>query len=1043
MNQVNNYLCGLSLRFPKQIIWLSALLLLVCTFGLHKLVKDTSVDAFIPKDHPSITARDKVQEVFGLKDPILVSLQTHKDGIFDKEYINALNSLHHEIERLDNIRADRLKSLVSEPYIEGDELSLTIEPLIKDSHLTNTAEVIKNKLKNMPIFIGTLVTEDFSASMIVVELNDQKKAEDSYQQILALSKKYNTDTITVHVAGQAAVSSYFSKYIDKDARKVQPLAFATIIILLFVAFRKIKAVISPVVVIVAAALGTLGLMAWSDVPYYAITGALPVVLVAISVADAIHILSAYYKYQAQDPLLSTRQLIEKSLAEMSAPITVTSLTTMAGFLALAASSIMPPITYFGLFAALGVFIAWLFSMLVLPAILLLMNLAPSSIFAETTHSKSNNLLGPWLSRFSMLSLRFPYLISLILAGIIAASVYGASLLTIDRVQIENFTAEEPIRMAHDHINKDYAGAYYLDVVIRSAKQDGVLDPEVMSNVVELQQFLNQQPNVTKTLGLTDYLGLLDNLFEGRSINVGKVTLPDSAEAMAQYLLLYEMSSSIEDFADEIDNQYQQLLIRVYVNADSYVTQKPIILAAERYLQDQFCQGCEGITYELSGRVNVDYHWMERLQSSHFTSVIITLITVGLIASLLFRSFNIGVISLLPVVVTVTIVYAVMALTGIALEPSTSMFAAIAIGIGIDFSIHLQERLIVGKQKGHTLEQSIERYFPVATRACFFNAFGLGLGFSILMLSALPTLQRFGLMISVACLTSFFAALLIIPLGNRVLENIRSSLFITKMKWVSSSTIIILVLGLSAYSSKSKAEEDLAVETIIQNVWQREEAQTISRYIEMTMTTASGKEQKRFANVLRINNEVNRKSLIRFTKPLKVKKTTLLTYDYLNKNKTDEQWVYLPALKKTRRIPSSSRGKAFMGTDFSYEDIKSDLKFDPSEYEFSLIEKREDGYIVQGVTKTKELTESLGYHKMEVLIDSQSWLPMSLKFFTKGELFKHIEVKEKKKIEGIWTATIISARNLRSNHNTEFRYSNISFSNPIDPKLLSVSRIGGN
>lgn len=744
----------LAMRFPRT--WLTAgiLLVVLCGAGLHKLVKNTATDAFIPEDHPSLISRDKVQNIFGLQDPLVISIQSPEQQAISSNTLNVLAELHHLMERHDNV--SQVRSLVSEAHISADEYELDIKPLLTQTLSTQQqANVLIGTAMSMTPFVDTLVASNSRSVALVIELLDQQKADDTYQSIMDLIKGFDTQGQHIYVAGQGAVGGYLSQYIDADSRKMQPVVVATILLLLFLAFRQLKGLIGPLIVIVASAIGAVGTMAWLNVPYYAITSALPVVITAIAVADAIHVLTAYYELKAKETKMSHHQLVKEAMLDMAKPITLTTITTIAGFAGLALASIMPPVKYFGTFAALGVFIAWLFTMMVLPSLLLLIKLPATRIFAKR---EGGNRIGVGLTRLAVLSVQRPWVVGTSLVVILGVSAIGATKLKVDRAQVENFQEDEPIRIAHDHINAQYAGSAYLDILIETSSSEGLLEPEVLNEVNKLQDALEAIPAIVKTQSILDTLGVLQRELE----DTQPPRFEGDGDTFAQYMLLYEASTQPSDYSDEIDNQYQHLLVRSYLNTDLFSEEKAVVEEVQAYLEQQWL--LDDVKVELTGRVNLDYHWMTRLGDSHFRSIGISLALVLLFASLLFRSAFLGVLCVTPVFFAIMVVYGIMGWNGIFLEPATSMFAAIAIGVGVDFSIHFVERLQLALKTSSDVKTAIQNKFPSAARACFFNAAALASGFATLFVSQLPTLQRFGVMITLACMASFFAALLIVPLA---------------------------------------------------------------------------------------------------------------------------------------------------------------------------------------------------------------------------------------------------------------------------------------
>jgi predicted RND superfamily exporter protein len=347
-------------RFPKLNVFASLLLMALVFSALPSLYKDTRADAFLADDNPALVYREKVKAQFGLSDPIVVAIMNEsKEGVFNPTSLNLVNWLSEEISNLDNINADRVTSLATENNITGSSDDMLVEPFFDDYPETQQdADRIWQQVSEFPLYMGKLVAQNRQATLIVAELLDEDQVEDSYQKILELvenSPKGVNDQI--HVAGEGAIAGYLGSYIDADAQRLNPIAGLIITVIILFAFGRLSPALLSNVVIAASVLMTLGIMAYSNVAFFVITNALPVILIGISVADSIHIYSHYFELQAKSPLRDKKDIIVETFEAMWRPITLTTLTTVAGFMGLYFAAYMPPFKYFGLFTSVGVIIA--------------------------------------------------------------------------------------------------------------------------------------------------------------------------------------------------------------------------------------------------------------------------------------------------------------------------------------------------------------------------------------------------------------------------------------------------------------------------------------------------------------------------------------------------------------------------------------------------------------------------------------------------------------------------------------------------------------
>ncbi len=1014
---------------PRLVLILSGVFILVTASGMTQLSKDTSVRAFIPQDDPSVVNDDRITEIFGLSEPIAVAVTTADGGsIFTSRSLTLVRDLTNALTTVPNVRADRVASLATESSIAGTEGQVLVDAYTPRGEISEAAAAsARLRWLDMPPHIGTLAAEDESGAVILTEIIDPDLAVETYLAILALVEQYETEGVEIHVAGPAAVSAFLSKKIDGDARVMQPLVFVMVLGFIFAAFRRVKALLAPFVVLLGAAGGAMGIMGWAGIPYFAITNALPVILVAIAVADAIHVLSSYYQLRSQKPDAETRDLVVMAMTEMAQPITLTTLTTIAGFIGIALASIMPPITYFAWFAALGVAFAWLFSLITLPNMLVLLNLGPSKAFSSWEDGRPN-LLGRFFHRVSAFSARrhVAVLTVFVLVGGLAAAV--AQNLRVDRSQVENFAPTEPIRIADELINDTFAGTSFLDVIVETEEPEGLLQAGRMAKIVALQEFIESLPHVELTAGISDYLSLLHKAInEERS--TGSRRLPKEDDAIAQYLLVYEVSGDPTDFEEEIDAQYQTALIRSVLDSVFFSQTSDAVIQLEEYLDAEFNE--PGMRATLGGDVNITYHWMSRLKQSHFDGVMLSLIMVLGMAVIAFRSLGAGLLSVVPVSFTIVIIYALMTSLDIYLEPATSMFAAISVGVGVDFAIHLVDRLRVAlRLSGENVEAAIAMAVPGTARACFFNAAALGIGFSVMLASELPMLQRFGGLVATAALTSFVVGLIVIPACYAaVLRLKRAGLRWANRPRVSNAILLIAAIAM-APAERLWADNARGLE-IATKVAERSEGDLAKRTIQMTLTDRRGGEKQRIALVLKKSSPQARLTRITYLEPKALRNTTFLSHDSRTVERPDERWLYIPAVRKVRRIPASDRGDYFLGTDFTYEDMQNDLKFDVADYHFehvgiTQIDQRMV-HEISGAPRSDQIASELGYGAFKASVDEATWLPLRIEFFDlDAQPLKSIEVRDYEQIDGIWTATEIVAVNHQSGHSTRFTYLDVDY-----------------
>jgi len=730
---------------------------------IPQLEKDTRSDAFMPPDHPALVYRNQLKEIFGLKDPMVIAVVNEGEhGVFNPQTLELVAWLTQRVEELEFIDPDRITSLATENDIMGTEDGMQVAPFFEEPPPTQAqANQVREAVMDFPLYLGSLVARDGSATLIVAELLNQSRAQQVYAVLLALAKEAPTQASeTIYIAGEGAVSGYMGAYIDADAQRLNPIAALIITLVLFIAFRTLRGMILPNLVVLATVASALGLMAATGVSFFVITNALPIILIGIAVADSIHILSQYYEEIAQHPQDSARDIVIRTMCHMWRPVTLTTLTTIAGFFGVYLASIMPPMKFFGLFAMLGVGMAWLYSIIVVPAGLSLLKPKPSSAYRLTTLGKTqSDLFGRLMIGLGRWVIHHPAVVLSVAVVILVAGIVGASKLELNEARIRVFQKDEPIVLADQAINQRFDGVHYLDIMIETPQPEDLFKPENLRRIEALQTYLHSLPHVNGSTSIVDYLKQMN-----RAVNEDQIEayrLPDDSFLIAQYFLLYSASADPTDFEEEVDYDYRLANVRVRMDTGLYSVEKVVVEAAQHYIETVF--NAPGIQANLSGRVNVDYHWIKRLGDSHFGSIAIAIALVLLMIIVSFRSIVAGLITVVPVALSVLLIYAVMGFANIWLAIGTSMFAAIAIGLGVDFSVHTMERLVVlVREKQESFDEAVADLYPSTGRALLFNFAALTFGFGVLVTSEVVPLIRFGSLVAVAVTVSFLASVTLIP-----------------------------------------------------------------------------------------------------------------------------------------------------------------------------------------------------------------------------------------------------------------------------------------
>ncbi len=1069
---MNNWIY-LGIRRPWLVMISGLLLMVACASGLKLLHKDTRADAFLEPDNPALMYKNRVRDVFGLSDPLVVAIyDPSPQGIYNLPTLALVKNLTDELNQLPSVNAARTLSLASENNIVGSDDGLDVAPFFDLLDSGSPAEV-RRAIEQFPLYHGMLVSDDGQMTIIALELYQDDQAEQAYNAVTALTNAtQRPDGVTLYVAGEGAVQGFLGQYIDHDASRLNPLAGLIITVMLVIAFRRVAPALLGNLIIAASVLMTLGIMSYANVPFYVITNAMPVILIGMAVADSIHIFSHYYQLQASHPQWTLRQCAEESVRTMTRPVTLTSLTTMAGFLGLYVSSYMPPFAYFGLFTTVGVLIAWYYSLFVLPAFLTLLKPRVSKRWIALEQSSRHDLFATLMQKAGNLALKRPPLTIALFALIALAGAVLATQIRVDENRINTFHPDEPVYQADQVVNQHLDGTNTLNIIISTPQKEGIFDPQVLHAMADLQRYAETLPHVNGSVSVVDYLQQMN-----KSLNEDRAdayVLPDNAETVAQYFLLYSSSGDPDDFEEEMDYDYRLANIRLNLDHAAYSETRPVIEALQNYIDTRF--NSADASANLSGRLHVNYYWIKDLGRSHAVSVLISLLCVMLVSALLFRSLMAGTLAALPVVFSILTVYAAMALLHIDLGIGTSMFAAVAIGLGIDFAIHTLERLKALVADGLQDETLYQALYRSTGRALLFNYLAIAFGFGVLISSKVVPLNNFGTIVVLSVSMSFIASLTLLPALVKVLRPAFIFADESGAASVGASTtepatepatdsaaasttagrallqialpIALTVTVISALKPATAYADDQAIDltqldaqAIAQKVNGVDEGLQTSSHLQMTLTDKRGKERQRNTRTYRKYYGADKKTLFFFETPANVKGTGFLTFDYADNEHEDDQWLYLPAVRKVRRISASDRGDYFMGTDFTYEDIKQNGRI--SLHDYTLTRLPDDGVLLRlrGQARTADIAQELGYSEVTFSINPDNWLVIKSEYLDpKGVPLKTTEISDIRLVDGIWTRHRLLCKNRISGHQSLFVFSDVDYRTELNDNLFTQQRL---
>jgi outer membrane lipoprotein-sorting protein len=246
----------------------------------------------------------------------------------------------------------------------------------------------------------------------------------------------------------------------------------------------------------------------------------------------------------------------------------------------------------------------------------------------------------------------------------------------------------------------------------------------------------------------------------------------------------------------------------------------------------------------------------------------------------------------------------------------------------------------------------------------------------------------------------------------------------------------------ACMAPSAQDADLpSADEIVQNVNGRDDGTSLTRTLSITLTDKRGKTRDQVSVAFRKYFDGEKHSAIFYTEPANLKDTAFLTYDYDDYAKSDDQWLYLPELRRVRRISSSNRGDYYLGTDFTYEDMKLDTRLSRADYNWKTTGTEEVNghkcFVIEGEPKSEEIAKELGYGKYQAWVDPETWLVHQTVVWDENlNQLKTVSWRGWQQVDGLWAVTSMTAENHKTGHTTLFTFSDIDYATEISDDVFT-------
>lgn len=788
----------LVLRWRRATISACAILAGVLSIGLQWLEIETSFESYLPSDNPSLEIYEEFREQFGSGERAIVLLRPSE--LYDIAFLDDLRKLHYALEE-ELPYVDDVTSLVNARHLIGTEHSLLSEGILEDFPSSEAdLERVRRRVRANPLYENVIVSADETATAIVIEFDgalggespataggtddlaealsgfeDAPEATDAISRGEMLSTKQSRHLVCamdeivakhsprsteVFVSGTPLLADRLGQMLTRDITAFVLVSLVLTALLLFLLFRSFWATIHPLLVVGLSVVGTLGWMGWVGIPVTAVTEILPSLLVAIGVADAVHIQAMFYKHREDGN--AARDSIRWALGHSGLAVVLTSLTTAASMAAFQSAELQPVIDL-GRAAPVGVGLALLFSTTLLPVLLSLSKMESSA--SKRTRRETATRVDAALLALGRVGTRRPRTVLATVATLWIVAAAGASTLHFSQDDLRWLPEDDSIRVATEQLNASMTGGEPFELMVELGPGVDLREPDVLQALREIEQQVSEMRVGEVVVGQS--LSLVDAVEEThRALGdepTAPLRLPESRAAISQELLLFE-SAAPDDFERLVDSDMRSTRIAMtvpFVDALHYPRfSRAVMGVAETVLAQRDLRAEVEITP--TGLLVIAGETFDLLFVSMARSYSIAFGVVTLLMLVLIGQLRLGTLSVIPNLTPILLVLGLMGWAGAPLDVSSMLVGGILIGVVVDDTIHFAHNYARYRIDLKCSLAAIRATLVTTGRAMLVTSIVLSIGFFAFMGASLSNISDFGMLCGIGVILAFLADVVMLP-----------------------------------------------------------------------------------------------------------------------------------------------------------------------------------------------------------------------------------------------------------------------------------------
>ncbi len=739
------------LRYRWLVLTLAVAVMVGLAAGLQFIIVSNDWRDNFDKDNPHRVAFEALEDTYTATNVALIAVAPKGGEVFTREALGAVEELTEAAWRVP--WSTRVDSLTNYNHTEAVGDDLKVERLVEDAGSLNDDDLARIKgiaLGEISV-AGRLVSHDGRVAGLVISFAFPEDPEAALTEVIdhvrGLLDKARADhpDITYHMTGDVFVNRIMTDAVDADMQILAPVALLVIVSVAAVLLRSLLGTLSLVAMLIFVIASTMGVVGWTGTLLNAANSGIPIIIMTLAIADSVHIIATTMSGMRQG--LERDAAIAEALRENAWPVFLTTVTTMIGFLSLNASD-SPPFRVLGNFVAFGVFCAFMYSMTLLPALLLVLPLRANP--GRAGRSAFFDRLGAFVVARRTLLLWSMTTVAIVLAA-------GIPRIELTDNWLQYLDERYEFRRDTDFVIDNLTGMENLEYSLNAGRDGGITDLGYLRKIDAFAEWYRAQPEVAHVQAFPDIMKRLNKNMHGD--DPAFYRMPEDSELAAQYLLLYELSVPFgSDLNNRIDVGRSATRMTVTMSRLNAEQQRKLDVRGQEWLRangPELATGGSG--YSLAFAHLTISNNKNMLQGTVMAMALISLILIGI-----FRSLRLGLISLVPNFIPAAMAFGVWGYLYVEVGNAGSLVTAIAFGTVVDDTIHFMTQYLKARREGRSAPEAVQTAFRSVGHPLFITTMILVLGFLVFASSGFAISLMLGLLVALTIGFALICDFLLLP-----------------------------------------------------------------------------------------------------------------------------------------------------------------------------------------------------------------------------------------------------------------------------------------